>query len=102
VSFYFEVVIVEKCKHKWEFVRDGTLDLICVKCNKKAKQAVMMPTQIAEPSAMPIMAPIATPIMRETMTVQAYGNFFELDKENYRKDFYKQAGLYPSLFERSN
>jgi hypothetical protein len=92
---------MEKCKHKWELVRDGSFDLNCVLCNKKAKQAAMMPTQIAEPITMPILAPIATPIMRETMTIQAYGNFFEVDKENYRKEFYKQVGLYPSLFERS-
>lgn len=29
---------VQKCKHKWVDMEDGTLDKFCLKCSKKAKQ----------------------------------------------------------------
>lgn len=32
---------MDKCKHKWVDMKDGSLDKFCVRCSKEAKQAVM-------------------------------------------------------------
>ena len=31
------------CKHKWVDMEDGSLDKFCVRCSKKAMQAVIKP-----------------------------------------------------------
>lgn len=31
-----------KCNHKWIDMEDGSLDKFCVRCSKKAMQAVML------------------------------------------------------------
>jgi hypothetical protein len=76
-----------KCKHKWIDMEDGTLDRFCVRCSKKAKQAVMRQVMI-EPAV-----PVTMPILREKMTVYTPVGMMEVDKEDLMKEFNKQLGI---------
>ncbi|MCI0767438.1 hypothetical protein [Bacillus sp. TL12] len=77
-----------KCKHKWIDMEDGTNDRFCVKCSQKAKQMA-----IALDAGIPGSINITVPITREMMTVQSYGRLHEVDKEQWKKEFYKKVHL---------
>ncbi len=86
-----------ECKHKWVEMEDGTLDRLCVRCRKFAKQQVAMPTTVsASVSA-------SQPIMRETIEVPFYNGSehtrITVDKENYLKEMYKEMGLSGYTFD---
>lgn len=49
-----------------------------------------------EPIGLSASLSASIPAKREKMTIQAYGKFFEVDKEEYKKEMLKQAGLYIS------
>jgi DNA-directed RNA polymerase subunit RPC12/RpoP len=49
----------DKCEHKWIDMEDGTLDKFCVRCSKKAKQAVI------EPITIPNVVPNVQPAMED-------------------------------------
>lgn len=60
-----------QCNHKWVDMEDGSLDKFCVRCSKKAKQAVM-----DMPLAQVATASITQPILKETMTLRSkIGNY---------------------------
>lgn len=77
-----------ECKHKWVDVGNGTHDQICVKCLLIQKQAVMMAPIVIAPTIS-----ISQPMLRETITIQVYGNLIEVYKDAWMKEFNKQKGL---------
>lgn len=88
-----------KHKHKWVNAKDGTLDQICTKCKKRAKQAYM---------SMPIGAEtrgdIKQPIMRKRMEVPLFIGDKTIRVDTYedeiKKSIEKKLGL--DVFSRLN
>jgi hypothetical protein len=57
-----------KCNHKWVAMEDGSNDLFCVKCSKKAKQEINTnPGPILVPLTHSITVTLSKPIKRETV-----------------------------------
>ena len=80
-----------KCVHKWIDMEDGSLDKICVKCSKKAKQAVAyMP--LGQDMVAPSIEQLAPPNMRETIIINT-GNSNLGKVAVYKDDLLKRVAI---------
>ncbi|WP_141550757.1 hypothetical protein [Bacillus thuringiensis] len=69
-------------------MEDGTNDRFCVKCSQKAKQM-----QASLSVRIPIRINAALPMAREKMTLNSYGHFQEVYKDELMKEFNKNRGF---------
>ena len=74
--------------HDWEPLNDGTFDVMCNHCKKKAMRASL---------SQPIPSDMVQPILRETMNVITINGKFTMYKDKFEEELQKQLGLPSSL-----
>lgn len=84
-----------KCKHEWIDTEDGSKDKICIRCFKRAKQAVAY-YPVAQPIMQPLTPDLAQPMLRETITINTGASNLgkvTVYKDDLLRETQKQFGL---------